>query len=789
MKKKLKLFSLVMVAIASCLLLSACGSNISLKINFDSNGGTYCKPIEYVVGKSFNMPDDPTKENYIFGGWYEDNDTWEKPFTVNTVLNYPLSKDVEITVYAKWIPVMYINFDTNGGNSLDRLVYNSADITIPSPERNGYTFLGWYYDNGAWQQEFTIDSLENITPKSEITVYAKWALNRYINFETNGGTECEPINFTTSTNYDLPTPTKPTYIFKGWYMDSSFNIPYDKSLISFDDYETAIVLYAKWEEKKVQNITFNGTPKLEYFYGEEVDTNGMYADVEYYYYASERVYITKNMIYGFDSTRLVKDSSVSEIKDTMYVSISGKTSENFVYTIKPKYKSIQIKENSYQSSYVVGENSEYIEKKCSESNYINGKYYKALKFTVIATNYDDTNEEINVIAYGDEKNNFKTICDFHDKYYHYHYVIINNYFYLDLDYIIFPWTGEICYPCDQNDNNIDSALIYDSERYCIDCDNKNNGIYSNAYCDISTNTAGTFTGILYLGLCSATFEYTVNYANSKVKTFEIDSGAYYSYIKEIADNPTLLNETVTIELENGRKFDWKIDKQDYIMSDFDLSTTGEKEAIVQFPFVSESSYYLLKIPYIVKSLEEIEYLSIENFTLLQCDETLKLSNIKLDFFAYYYDNKELKSIWFTARLNNFTNKEIRIDLSKIGKQSITVKMCDIDVKIKYNILAIDKIVMSDEIHIGDNISLEDATLIAGYEDTDTLVNINTKQIASSYSSTYWSDFEAYYSFACQNSNFFDYEIIEDIDTSSAGEKQAKIKLCGKEFGINYTIVE
>lgn len=101
--KKLKLFSLVMVAIASCLLLSACGSNISLKINFDSNGGTYCKPIEYVVGKSFNMPDDPTKENYIFDGWYEDNGTWEKSFTANTVLNYPLSKDIEITVYAKWI--------------------------------------------------------------------------------------------------------------------------------------------------------------------------------------------------------------------------------------------------------------------------------------------------------------------------------------------------------------------------------------------------------------------------------------------------------------------------------------------------------------------------------------------------------------------------------------------------------------------------------------------------------------------------------------------------------------
>ncbi len=783
--KKLRLFSIMFLLAISCCLFSACGSNITLTINFDSNGGTSCKSIEYVVGKSFNMPDDPTKENYVFGGWYEDNGTWEKPFSVNTVLNYPLSKNVEITVYAKWTPVMYINFDTNGGNSLDRLVYNSADITIPSPERDGYTFLGWYYDNGAWQQEFTIDSLENITPKSEITVYAKWALNRYINFETNGGTECEAINFTTSTNYDLPTPTKPTYIFKGWYMDSSFDTPYDKSLISFDDYETAIVLYAKWEEKKVQNITFYGTPKLEYYFGEEVDPNGMYADVEYYYYASERVYITKNMIYGFDSTRLVKDSSVTEIKDKMYALIGGKTSENFVYTIKPKYKSIQIKENSYQSSYVVGENSEYIEKKCSECNYINGKYYKALKFTLIATNYDNSTEEIDVIAYGNEKNNFKTICD-NNHYFHYYPISINYNIYLNS--LIFS-PGENCYPCDQNDNKINSALIYDSKKNCIDCDSKNNAIYSNAYCDISTNTAGTFTGTLYLGLCSATFEYTVDYANSKVKTFEIDSNAYYSYIKEIADNPTLLNEMVTIELENGRKFDWKIDKQDYIMSDFDLSITGKKEAIVQFPFVSEGSYYLLKIPYIVKSLEEIEYLSIESLSLLQCDENLTISNIKLDFFAYYYDNEELKPIWFTTRLNNFTNKSINIDLSKTGKQSITAKICDVDVVIKYNILAIEKIVMTDKIHIGDSISLENATLIAEYEDTDTIVNINTLKCADSYSSSYWDSFSSYYKYSCDGSNYFDYEIIEEIDTSSAGEKQAKIKLCGKEFVINYTVVE
>ena len=45
-----------------------------------------------------------------------------------------------------------VNLDTNGGNLTDddiiHIQYDSSDYDIEGPHRDGYTFIGWYDQNG-----------------------------------------------------------------------------------------------------------------------------------------------------------------------------------------------------------------------------------------------------------------------------------------------------------------------------------------------------------------------------------------------------------------------------------------------------------------------------------------------------------------------------------------------------------------------------------------------------------------------------------------------------------------
>ena len=75
----------------------ACG--VEFKINFIVDGEIYAT-VNTNGAETIKMPDNPTKEDYTFDGWYWDKDTWEKPFTANSLLDAPLSSDM--SVYAKF---------------------------------------------------------------------------------------------------------------------------------------------------------------------------------------------------------------------------------------------------------------------------------------------------------------------------------------------------------------------------------------------------------------------------------------------------------------------------------------------------------------------------------------------------------------------------------------------------------------------------------------------------------------------------------------------------------------
>lgn len=78
---------------------AACG--MEFKINFVVDGEIYAT-VNTSGAETIKMPDNPTKDDYTFDGWFWDKDTWQQPFTANSLLNAPLSSDM--SVYAKFKP-------------------------------------------------------------------------------------------------------------------------------------------------------------------------------------------------------------------------------------------------------------------------------------------------------------------------------------------------------------------------------------------------------------------------------------------------------------------------------------------------------------------------------------------------------------------------------------------------------------------------------------------------------------------------------------------------------------
>ena len=228
-------------------------------VSFETFGGTTIKSQSVASGEKAVRPADPEKSGYTFGGWYTDMDC---------TVAYDFSNAVNsaFTLYAKWIIVVpdtyTVEFVTDGGTEIEaQTVVKDSKATKPAdPEKNGYTFGGWYTDT-AYSSEYDFE-----TPvTNDITLYAKWTPDVYdVTFITDGGSDVEAQRIEHGEMAVKPEdPVKDGYNFLGWYTEDTFENYYD-----FTSAVTAnTVLYAKWEEIIVTSYvvtfeTYGGTTLL-----------------------------------------------------------------------------------------------------------------------------------------------------------------------------------------------------------------------------------------------------------------------------------------------------------------------------------------------------------------------------------------------------------------------------------------------------------------------------------------------------------------------------------------------
>jgi uncharacterized repeat protein (TIGR02543 family) len=229
--------------------LAACTGTEQITITFNSNGGSEIEDLVIDADTAdLNLPE-PTREGYIFDGWFFDEDL-TNPFAIAGLLT-----NQNPTLYAKWTEededTVTVTFESNGGSSVPAIVGTSGDaLSEPAdPTKAGFTFDGWYSDE-ALTTPYTFSTI----PDNDVTLYAKWEaiiVTYTITFNSNGGSSVTAIELEAGAAIPtLPTPTKADYNFDGWYSDEALTTAFTTTTMPENDF----TLYAKWTPKTYQMI-------------------------------------------------------------------------------------------------------------------------------------------------------------------------------------------------------------------------------------------------------------------------------------------------------------------------------------------------------------------------------------------------------------------------------------------------------------------------------------------------------------------------------------------------------
>lgn len=123
-----------------------------------------------IVDQKLEAPDEPTKDGYVFEGWFMGDIEWD--FDEMVVAE-------EMTLTAEWsAEVKYeLGSGINSENNPSKIYTNATyPITLASPTRDGYAFEGWYTD-----AEF-VNKVTALDVCKSYTLYANWTEGTMVDY-------------------------------------------------------------------------------------------------------------------------------------------------------------------------------------------------------------------------------------------------------------------------------------------------------------------------------------------------------------------------------------------------------------------------------------------------------------------------------------------------------------------------------------------------------------------------------------------------------------------------------
>ena len=186
-------------------------------LEFDTQGGTVSpESITVTYDAAVGELPTPGRTGYTFEGWFTEADGAGSEYTEETVYR----TDGNSMLYACWTANDYtLEFDAQGGTvspASITVTYDAAVGELPTPERTGYTFGGWYTGTGGAGSEYTADTIYQAA--DDLTLNAYWTLNTYaLAYDLAGGAANNPVSYTVEgLPLTLENPSRAGYTFDGW---------------------------------------------------------------------------------------------------------------------------------------------------------------------------------------------------------------------------------------------------------------------------------------------------------------------------------------------------------------------------------------------------------------------------------------------------------------------------------------------------------------------------------------------------------------------------------------------
>lgn len=147
----------------------------SLTVSFDANGGSVrAVSLNLAVGEPYGNLPEPSRDNYIFDGWY----TAASGGTLITS-DTTVDRTGNQTLYAHWtehVTETYIvTFNASGGSVYPISKTVTAEQPygeLPTPARDNYTFDGWYTASSGGSR---VTESTTVTQTQDHTLFARWS--------------------------------------------------------------------------------------------------------------------------------------------------------------------------------------------------------------------------------------------------------------------------------------------------------------------------------------------------------------------------------------------------------------------------------------------------------------------------------------------------------------------------------------------------------------------------------------------------------------------------------------